>query len=258
MPPRSYSNQLSAAAELLLRSRSAVALTGAGISTPSGIPDFRSTGSGLWELHDPIEVASLTTFRYRPEIFFEWVRPLARDILYAEPNAAHGALALLEREGLLSGVITQNIDDLHRRAGSRNVFEIHGHLRQVTCVNCYRRFPSGKMLAAFADHGEIPRCRECNGTLKPEVVLFGEQLPYLVVQEARSLIDQSDLVLVVGSSLEVTPAAVFPVQALNDGAALIIVNHEPTYLDERAEFVFRQDVDAVLPDLAREVLRERT
>jgi NAD-dependent deacetylase len=204
-----------------------------------------------------MEVASLSTFRYRPEVFFEWVRPLAKNILSAEPNGAHTALAHLEREGLLKGVITQNIDNLHSRAGSRNVFEIHGHLRQVTCVNCYRRFPSGELLAAFAENGEIPRCRACRGTLKPEVVLLGEQLPYLVVHEARTLITGSDLVIVVGSSLEVTPAAVFPVEALNGGAALIIVNREPTYLDNRADFVFREDVARVLPDLAREVLRER-
>ncbi len=201
-----------------------------------------------------MEVASLTSFRYRPERFFAWVRPLAKDILEAEPNAAHEALARLEHRGCLEGVITQNIDDLHRRAGSKNVFEIHGHLRLATCVRCYRRFPSAQLLASFAHTGEIPRCEACDGILKPQVVLFGEQLPYLVVQDAKKLIKRSDLILVAGSSLEVTPAAVFPVQALNAGARLIMVNRDPTYLDDRADVLFRGDVEYVLPALAREVL----
>lgn len=246
--------KLTRAADLLRSSEFAVALTGAGVSTPSGIPDFRSTKSGLWQRHDPMEVASLASFRYRPERFFAWVRPLAKDILEAEPNAAHRALARLEEQAYLQGVITQNIDDLHRRAGSENVFEIHGHLRLATCVRCYRRFPSAQLLASFADTGEIPRCEACDGILKPEVVLFGEQLPYLVVQDAKSLIKRCDLILVAGSSLEVTPAAVFPVQALNAGARMIIINREPTYLDERADFLFRGDVEQVLPALAQEVL----
>jgi NAD-dependent deacetylase len=254
MTDRRYAEDLMRAADLIKSARHAIALTGAGISTPSGIPDFRSPGSGLWERDDPMQVASLSAFRYQPERFFEWVRPLARDILDAEPNAAHQALAALEQAGVIHGVVTQNIDDLHRRAGSKVVCEVHGHLRQATCVKCFRRYPSARMLADFAERGEIPRCPECGGILKPEVVLLGEQLPYLVVQDAKALIGHSDLILVAGSSLEVTPAAVFPVNALNAGAALIIVNHQPTYLDPRADVVFRQDVARVLPDLAKEVL----
>jgi len=250
-----YRQDLRQAAELLASSRRAVALTGAGISTPSGIPDFRSAEGGLWRHNDPMEVASLTAFRYQPERFFAWVRPLAQSILSAQPNAAHQALAALELAGHLQAVITQNIDDLHRRAGSLNVFELHGHLRQATCIDCFRRYPSSRLMADFAELGEIPKCRACGGTLKPEVVLFGEQLPYFVVQEAKELIARSDLILVIGSSLEVTPAAVFPVQALNAGARLIIINREPTYLDERADVVFRQDVAQVVPALAQEVMR---
>jgi NAD-dependent deacetylase len=245
------------AAGLIRRAHSGVALTGAGISTPSGIPDFRSAGSGLWEHFDPVDVASMTAFRYRPERFFEWVRPLAENILHAAPNPAHRALADLERAGRLAAVVTQNIDGLHRKAGSQNVFEIHGHLRQSTCIECFRRYPSGRLLQRFIETGEIPRCPACGGVLKPDVVLYGEQLPFQVVQEAKALIAKSDLILVVGSSLEVTPAAVFPVQALNAGARLVIVNREPTYLDPRAEVIFRQDAALVMPLLAEEVLRER-
>jgi NAD-dependent deacetylase len=245
------------AADLILHAASCVALTGAGISTPSGIPDFRSPGSGLWERFDPMEVASMAAFRYRPERFFDWVRPLAENIVRAEPNPAHRALADLERAGLLGGVVTQNIDNLHFRAGSRNVLEIHGHLRESTCVGCFRRYPSERLLKHFIETGEIPRCAVCGGVLKPSVVLYGEQLPFQIVQEAKALIANSDLVLVVGSSLEVTPAAVFPVQALNAGAKLVIVNQEPTYLDPRAEVIFRQDAAVVVPRLAQEVLGAR-
>lgn len=250
-----FNQDLRRAAELLTAAQRTVALTGAGISTPSGIPDFRSTKDGLWHQHDPMEVASLTAFRYQPERFFAWVRPLAQNILAAQPNAAHKALAELEAAGRLRAVITQNIDDLHRRAGSIAVYELHGHLRQATCILCFRRYPSSRLMADFADLGEIPKCRACGGTLKPEVVLFGEQLPYFVVQEAKALIARSDLVLVIGSSLEVTPAAVFPVQALNAGARLIIINRDPTYLDDRADVVFRQDVAEVVPALVQEVMR---
>ena len=246
--------ELARAAELIRRAQRAVALTGAGISTPSGIPDFRSSGSGLWHRFDPMQVASLAAFRYHPERFFAWVRPLAEHILDAEPNPAHYALARLEAAGRLRGVITQNIDGLHRKAGSVRVLEIHGHLRQATCVECFRRFPSGRLIEHFAMTGEIPRCPTCGGVLKPDIVLYGEQLPFREVQEAKALIDESDLLLVVGSSLEVTPAAVFPVQALNAGAHLIIVNREPTYLDERADAIFRDDASIVVPRLADEVL----
>lgn len=244
---------LDRAAEKIKAANAAVALTGAGISTPSGIPDFRSARSGLWRKHDPMEVASLTSFRYHPERFFDWVRPLANDILRAEPNAAHLALARLEMAGMLAGVVTQNIDDLHRRAGSQTIHELHGHLREATCVRCYRRHPNTEHLRKFAMSGEIPRCPECGGILKPEVVLFGEQLPYFVVENARTLIDAADLILVIGSSLEVTPASIFPVQAVNRGANLIIINRTPTYLDDRADLIFRQDVSRVLPQIVDRV-----
>lgn len=253
-----YEQNIAEAGALLRGAKRAVALTGAGISTPSGIPDFRTPGSGLWEKHDPMQVASQAAFRYHPEQFFAWVRPLAREILEAEPNEAHRALASMEKQGLIKGIITQNIDNLHRRAGSENVFEIHGHLRQATCVRCYRRYPAARLLADFNRTGQIPRCPECDGVLKPEVVLFGEQLPYFVVQEAKALIAVSDLVIVIGSSLEVTPAAVLPVQAVNAGASLIIINNQDTYLDERADILFREDVASVLPDIAKEAIGDWT
>ena len=244
------------AAELLRAARRPTALTGAGISTPSGIPDFRSHGSGLWDQYDPMQVASLTSFRYQPEGFFAWIRPLAERILLAEPNPAHLALARLEAAGHLAGVVTQNIDGLHRRAGSVCVFEIHGHLRTATCGSCYRQSATDGLLAEFARTGTPPLCRSCGGVLKPDVVLFGEQLPHRIVKQAERLLASSDLLLVAGSSLEVTPAALLPQRALEVGARLIIVNREPTYLDVRADVVLHEDVIDVLPPLADEVLRD--
>ncbi len=232
----------------------AVALTGAGISTPSGIPDFRSPGSGLWSRYNPMQVASLTAFRYNPDKFYAWFHELAAMIWNALPNPAHHALADLERAGFLAGVVTQNVDGLHQAAGSGTVIEVHGHLRQATCIRCHRSEPSTAHFARFVETGEVPRCPECQGHLKPDVVLYGEQLPYAMLQKAHALFSTADLVLVGGSSLEVTPAAQFPLPSLNRGARLLIVNREPTYLDERAEAVFRNDIAQVLPQLAAEVL----
>jgi NAD-dependent deacetylase len=249
--------RLHKAALLLCRARSAVALTGAGISTASGIPDFRSPGSGLWERCDPMRVASLAAFRHHPEDFFAWVRPLAESVLRADPNPAHLALAQLERSGLLAGLITQNIDGLHQRAGSRVVVEVHGHFRESTCVSCFRVFPTQPFLEAFVAEGKPPACPACGRYLKPNVVLFGEQLPWQEVQRARELLSRCDLVLVVGSSLEVTPVALFPQTALDSGACLIIINREPTYLDIRADVRFFLDAAEVLPWLVAEVLDEQ-
>jgi len=242
------------AADLLRRAGHAVALTGAGISTPSGIPDFRSAGVGLWERYDPMAVASLTRFRYSPEAFYDFLQPLASQILAAAPNAAHRALARLEQAGRLVGVITQNIDQLHQRAGSQHVLEVHGNVQRATCIACYREVLAGPYLREFVEHGTVPRCTACGGVLKPNVILFGEELPRATFNQARAWCAAADLLLVVGSSLEVTPASLLPQVALEAGARLIIINREPTYLDQRAEAVFRQDLVEVLPDLAAEVL----
>ncbi|MCJ7566692.1 MAG: NAD-dependent deacylase [Anaerolineales bacterium] len=236
--------------------RRVVALTGAGVSTRSGIPDFRSHDSGLWNKVDAMKVASLTSFRYQPKDFFKWVRPLVKTMIDAEPNPAHTALAKLEQAGFLHGIITQNIDDLHRKAGSKCVYEIHGHLREATCTSCYKKHNAEALINAFARTGALPYCDDCLGLLKPDIILFGEQLPTKIICEAQALIDKADLVVVAGSSMEVMPAASMPIPALNAGAKLIIINHDPTYLDLRADFVFHDDVADVLPMILQEVLRE--
>jgi NAD-dependent deacetylase len=250
------SSDIERASNLVRTAESTVALTGAGISTPSGIPDFRSAGSGLWKIYDPMEFASLISFRYCPEKFFEWAKPLASAILNAEPNSAHYALARLEKAGYLRGIITQNIDNLHFRAGSKNVLEIHGHIREATCINCFHKVQVTDQIEDFVKKQIIPRCEKCGGILKPDFVLFGEQLPYDIVKEAHAWIKSSKLILVLGSSLEVVPVAYYPVEALNAGARLIIINNEKTYLDERAEIVFNDNVADILPKIAAEVLDE--
>src|SRR5574338_9721 len=171
---------LQKAAGLLRRAKHAVAFTGAGISTHSGIPDFRSAGSGLWERFDPMEVASLDVFRTRPERFYDWLRPLLQNIWSAQPNPAHQALARLEEVGILKALITQNIDDLHQRAGSRQIYEVHGSLRTMTCPRCQQVYPSRHfqpMLAGADGSGGLPRCPNCAVVMKPDITLFGEMLP---------------------------------------------------------------------------------
>jgi NAD-dependent deacetylase len=237
------------AAELLCGAECAVALTGAGISTPSGIPDFRGPDSGLWDQADPFAVASISAFQRSPQDFYDWIRPLARVIEQAQPNPAHHALARLESAGLLKSIVTQNIDGLHQRAGSGRVHEVHGHIREATCIRCHHVVPTDGLIGPFLDGGEMPHC-SCGGVLKPNVILVGEQLPVKAVTVARQDAAACDLMLVAGSSLEVVPAADLPSVAVDRGSRLIIVNYEPTYLDETADVIIHHDVAAVLPRIA--------
>ena len=240
------------AAALINQSRRMVAFTGAGHSTASGIPDFRSPHSGLWEKHNPMLVASIWSFRLNPHNFYDWIRPMVDTLISAVPNPAHLALAELERNGHLHAVITQNIDDLHQRAGSEHVLELHGHLREATCVRCYTKVAVDPALAEGIRAGQVPHC-ECGGILKPDVILFGEQLPIRVLNRAQGEARRCDLILVAGSSLEVTPAADIPFLAVNSGAKSIIVNLEPTAFDSRADVVIHGDVAEVLPRLVEAI-----
>jgi NAD-dependent deacetylase len=240
------------AAQLIRRSRHMVAFTGAGHSTPSGIPDFRSPHSGLWEKHNPMLVASIWAFRLNPKTFYDWIRPMADTLLNASPNPAHIALAELEELGYLRTVITQNIDNLHQRAGSRRVLELHGHLREATCVRCYKKVPAEPTVERTIRKGKVPHCK-CGGVLKPDVILFGEQLPIRVLNQAMDEARNCDLILVAGSSLEVTPAADIPFLAVDCGAKSIIVNLQPTTFDPRADVVIHGDVAEVLPHFVQAV-----
>lgn len=238
-------------AKLIQHARYAIAFTGAGISTPSGIPDFRSPKSGLWRDVDPMAVASIYGFRNNPAAFYNWIYPLTRLTFNAQPNPAHYALAKLEAHSLLRAVITQNIDMLHTRAGSQSVFELHGHLREATCIRCFRIYPAEPIIRKFLDDRQVPYCAECGGVIKPNVILFGEQLPIQQLLAAQDAARKADLVIVVGSSLEVAPASDIPVLALQNGAKLVIINLDTTHLDARADVLLHADAAEILPEITQ-------
>jgi len=238
------------AAKMIREANYAVALTGAGISTPSGIPDFRSPQTGLWMRDNPMEVASWSAFRYHPQKFFNWLHPLAEKSWYAQPNPAHYALAQMERAGLIRSVITQNIDGLHQKAGSINVIEVHGSLRTLSCLNCRRHFETQAFIEPFLKDKQLPRCPNCRAILKPDIVLFEELLPTDAWERAQAACENADLILVIGSSLEVMPAASLPLYTLEHGGKLIINTLSPTYLDHEAALLLRQDVTEVMPKIA--------
>ncbi len=248
-PPR---ESLERAALLIQRAHNVVALTGAGVSTASGVPDFRSVDGGLWHQQNPMEVATLTVFRTNPAAFFKWVRPLLRYVRGAAPNPAHEALAQLSASGKLHAVITQNIDGLHEAAGTPHVFALHGQVHTATCPHCLRKHPWHTRIDDLIDNGTIPRC-DCaqSAVLKPDVILFGEQIPIKTLQAARRALLKADLLLILGTSLQVAPAGDMPWLAYEYGARLLIVNEEPTYADRYAEVVLRGDVSHILPELIR-------
>jgi NAD-dependent deacetylase len=236
------------AAEILSSARRGLALTGAGVSAESGIPTFRGEG-GLWKQYDPVKVASIEYFMADPSAYWRVSKDRGRVALAARPNPGHHALAALEAAGHLAGVVTQNTDGLHQEAGSRNVIEIHGSSRTVQCLDCGTREPRADVQARL-DVEMPPRCKVCGGTfLKPTVVLFGEPMPQAAVAKAFALAREADLVLVVGSSLVVYPAADVPLVALRSGARMIVINAEPTPFDELAEVVIHGRSGEVLPEI---------
>jgi NAD-dependent deacetylase len=235
-------------AELLRGARSAVALTGAGVSVPSGIPDFRSPGTGLWENVDPMEVAHVSVFEVDPVRFWTYYRPRFQTLADKRPNAAHAALAELERRGLLAAVITQNIDRLHRAAGSREVVEVHGSIETSSCVECGASFALERVEALF-DAAGVAICPECGGAVKPDVVLFGELLPEAAMARAQQLAEEAELMLCVGSSLAVHPVAGLPEATLAHGGRLAIVTQGPTPYDGVAEVKLEGEVDEELTAL---------
>ncbi len=239
------------AAQLLRNAHAAVAFTGAGISTPSGIPDFRSPGSGLWEHYDPFEVASLSAFKHHPERFFDWIRPLADSARAAQPNRAHRGLADLERAGLIRAVITQNIDNLHQKAGSHNVIELHGSAQSAHCMNCGRQYGEEWLSEEMLMQDNYPHCTVCNGVIKPDVVLFEEMLPAQAWNEAQQLCESADLIFVIGSSLGVAPANYLPESSLRRGASLIINTQSDTHLDRYAHVVIKEELNEVVPVICR-------
>jgi len=226
-----------------------VALTGAGISVPSGIPDFRSPGTGLWENVDSMEIAHIDVFVNEPARFWSYYRPRFGMLTEKQPNRAHSVLAELEQRGLLDAVITQNIDTLHRRAGSQRVVEVHGTVATASCWACGETYPRERVESLFDADG-IARCG-CGGAVKPDVVLFGEMLPEVAMREAHVLCAGADLLLCVGSSLEVYPVAGLPGVTRAGGGALAIVTKGPTPYDGDAAVRLDGDVVDELEALLR-------
>jgi NAD-dependent protein deacetylase/lipoamidase len=223
-----------AALAALIRERGpCVVLTGAGVSTESGIPDFRSP-TGIWADFDPLEYASLDAFRRDPEKVWRFYAPRFAMLTDAEPNAAHRALAELERRGLVRAIVTQNIDLLHERAGSHEVVEVHGSIRTSTCPACGAVHPLAEVVALL-DSAGAPACAQCGAVLKPDVVFFGEQLPVAAIDRAYALAREAGLLLVVGSTLEVWPVAELPLVTQGEGGSVAIVNQGPTAMDDRAD-----------------------
>jgi NAD-dependent deacetylase len=235
-------------AELIRRSRSTVALTGAGVSVPSGIPDFRTPETGLWAKVDPMEVAHIDVFERDPERFWSYYRPRFNSLGDKRPNRAHEALAELERRGLLDGVITQNIDRLHRAGGSQNVVEVHGSIATSSCRACGESFELERVEALFDERG-VALCASCGGAVKPDVVLFGELLPEVAVAQATALAEGAELMLCVGSSLVVHPVAGLPALTLERGGSLAIVTQGETPYDGAAEVKLDGEVDTELTAL---------
>jgi NAD-dependent protein deacetylase/lipoamidase len=237
----SISDAVGALAQRLRGAGSAVALTGAGISVPSGIPDFRTPGTGIWEHVDPMEVAHIDAWRANPERFWRFYGERFQTLGDKRPNGAHDALVELERRGLLDAVITQNIDMLHRRAGTRALIEVHGSIATCSCLSCGARVASAEVLAQL-EQAAVPLC-VCGRPLKPDVVLFGEFLPVAALERATQLAEAADLLLCVGSSLEVYPVAQLPAITLRHGGEVAIVTQGATPYDELAVARLGGDVE---------------
>lgn len=242
-------------AELVRGARSVVALTGAGISVPSGIPDFRTPRTGLWANVDPMEVAHVDVFRRDPVRFWRFYGDRFASLGSKRPNAAHAALVELERRGHLDAVITQNVDRLHAKAGTRTLIELHGSIATASCPDCGSAYDLEVVRGRVgADEHGVPRC-DCGDPLKPDVVLFGEYLPREAMARARRLALGADLLLCVGSSLEVHPVAELPSATRLAGGRLAIVTKGPTPFDGEAEVKLSGDVAGELGALVTTLVR---
>jgi len=237
-------------AEALRTARYAVVLTGAGASTESGLPDFRSK-TGLWRDVDPTRILSMSALRRSPVPFYQFYRKRLLQLRGAQPNPVHIGLAALQKAGYIKSLITPTIDGLHQAAGSTDVIEMHGCLRECVCLACDRRYPSDLIDVEVETEADIPRCPSCGGMLKPAVVLFEEALPEEAVSRALEATHQADLFIVIGSSLEVGPVNQLPMLAVQGGADLAIINLDPTFLDHRARWVIRQKAGGVVTELCR-------
>jgi NAD-dependent deacetylase len=249
-PRRGQLNDIDRLAGLIREAGSVVALTGAGISVPSGIPDFRSPDTGIWRQVDPMEVAHIDSFRADPVRFWQFYGERFATLGGKQPNDAHRALVAMERRDLLDGVITQNVDMLHRKAGTRKLVEMHGSIARCTCSACGGDVPQLEVRARrLADPEGIPRCEYCAGPLRPEVVLFGEPLADAALNRARELCLEAGLIICIGSSLEVHPVGALPLLTHEAGGEIAIVTESSTPIDHLASVRLFGDVVAELAAL---------
>jgi NAD-dependent deacetylase len=240
-------------AELINESENVVALTGAGMSTESGIPDFRTPGSGLWTKVDPGEIASISSYVANPGKNMKFLLELGMQIFKAKPNEGHRALTRLQKMGRLEGVMTQNIDGLHQRAHTKNVIELHGTANEAKCMKCDETYPITVLVNQIIKGDTQPTCKKCNGILKPNAVFFGEALESDVLQAADRMVGNCDLLIVLGSSLLVYPVAFYPQQAKSCGAKLAIINIQETPLDAQANIVIHKKIGKILPKIVDKV-----
>lgn len=244
-----YQEQLERLAELIKEHENVYVLTGAGISTDSGIPDFRSPGTGLWEKVDPIAVSSVDVLHENPRLFYEAGFSRFAKISAAEPNRGHIILAQLEEKGYIKGLVTQNIDGLHVKAGSKNVWEVHGHLRTGYCLGCKKKYPFEELVQQVELKRIPPVCHNCYSMLRPDVVLFGDPMPTFFFELQHRIQVECDFMLVVGSSLVVYPVVELPRLA----GSISIINRQPTDYDPKAEVVIREGISDTLGDLLQQL-----
>ena len=240
--------QIKKLAKLILDSRNIVALTGAGMSTESGIADFRSPGTGLWEKVDPYEYASIDSYIAHPTKNLEFMLETGKAIFSARPNKGHKALTKLQKVGKLKGVLTQNIDRLHHKAKTKNIVEFHGNVMEAKCLQCGEVFPITNMVNQVLQ-GRSPSCNVCKGMLKPNAIFFGEPLESQVLQAADEIIAGCNLLIVLGSSLVVYPVAFYPQKALSLGAKIAIINIQETDMDSLAEVVIHEKIGDIFPKI---------
>ncbi|MFX1312990.1 MAG: NAD-dependent deacetylase [Promethearchaeota archaeon] len=240
------------AAHLLVKAKNAIILTGAGISTESGIPDFRGN-SGIWKKYDPEKYGNLQSFLKNPSKFWKMANEIAPTLFNAIPNLGHYAITDLEKMGIIKAIITQNIDELHQKAGAVLVYEVHGNINMFTCIGCQASYKKEQVLNKLKKEKGPPVCDYCALPLKPSVVFFGEDLPRFEKFMSIDLAKKSDLMLIAGSSLTVAPVSYLPTYTLINNGKLIIVNDQSTYLDGKAEIVLKNKTGIILPSIVEEI-----
>ena len=241
------------AAELLANSKNSIVLTGAGISTESGIPDFRGEG-GIWDKYKPEIYGDIESFLKDPSKFWKMAEDIAPTLFNAEANPGHFALAELEKMKIIKAIITQNVDELHQKAGAVIVYEVHGNINRFTCFGCRASYNKEQVLNKLKRRKRSsPLCDFCGMPLKPSVVFFGEDLPKFEKYMSIDLAKKADVMLIAGSSLTVAPICDLPIFTLSGGGKLIIVNDQPTHLDDKAEIVLNNKTGIILPLIVEEI-----